>query len=157
MDPDLLNTAQRRSLHASLKHFEKSLRFALYLIDAGEENGIFYHRSIHISPLRRELLRQKILKTLDELTEISETLGFDVTDENVEKIIQSEMNISWEGIEECRTKRLKGYGKLNPKAAAIIDPMIHRLSVAALELSSLVSTTQIHDETDSEQKPPRPE
>ncbi len=72
-------------------------------------------------------------------------MGLSSTEENIESEIMADMSISWENLEECRSSRLRGYGKLDPRVVKIIDPAINEFAHIALELSGLVSNNSQDD------------
>ena len=51
-----------------------------------------------------------------------------------------EMSISWESLEESRSKRMRGYGELSPQTVDLIDPAIDHFARIALGLSSVFKT-----------------
>jgi hypothetical protein len=67
------------------------------------------------------------------------------TEESIESEIMADMSISWENIEECRSNRLKGYGRLNPNAVRIIDSAINYFAQRAIEISGLVTINSQDD------------
>lgn len=140
-----LTESQKRSLTSSLFLFEKALRKAAQLLSEEDENGIFYSRKTHLSPRKRLFIQKKIFQTLKELAYFANQMGLGSIEESVESEIMADMSISWENIEECRSKRLQGYGKIDPRAVLIIDPAINHFSQIAIGLSSLVTENSRSD------------
>ncbi|MCE5318064.1 MAG: hypothetical protein LLG04_11995 [Parachlamydia sp.] len=121
------------------------MRKAAQLLSEEDEAGIFYSRKSHISPGKRLFIQKRISQTLKELAYFANQMGLGLTEESVESEIMADMSISWESIEECRSKRLRGYGKLDPRAVQIIDPAINYFARTAIELSSLVADSSQDD------------
>lgn len=148
MEDTLLTPSQERSLHASLFLFEKALRKVDRLLSDGDEIGILYYRKSYMDIQSRELIQKKIANTLVELENFTEKLGLRPIEESLESTIMSEMSISWESLEESRSKRMRGYGELSPQAVEIIDPAIDHFARIALGLSNLYKSELNNDNTD---------
>ncbi|HMN15536.1 MAG TPA: hypothetical protein PKD55_24735 [Bellilinea sp.] len=149
---DYLTESQKRSLTSSLYLFEKALRKAAQLLLEEDVDGIFFSRKSRLSPTKRQYIQKKIFQTLKELANFANQLGLNSTEESVENEIMADMSISWENLEECRSKRLKGYGELDPLVAQLVDPAIDHFARIALELSSLIiENTQEKREEDMQQ------
>jgi hypothetical protein len=133
-----LSESQKRALTSSLYLFEKALRKAARLLSEKDVVGIFYSRKSRLSPIKRLFIQKKILQTLKELAHFANQLGVNSAEESIESEIMADMSICWENIEECRSKRLQKYGKLNPRAVQLIDPAINYFAHTAIELSDLV-------------------
>ena len=133
-----LTVPQQRAIRASLMLFEKALRNADRLLSETEFTGILYYRRSRIDSKHSRIVRKKISKALDEVAKFVKKLHLTPVEENIEGSIMAEMSISWENLEECRSKRMQGYGDLDPNTAALIDPIIGSLARRAIALSNLV-------------------
>jgi hypothetical protein len=138
MDRVNLTEPQRRHLRASLTSFEKGLRFADRLLEDGDEIGILYYRRLYLDFDQRRLAHEKISQALHELADLVKQLGLEPVEESADRIILSEMNVSWANLVDCHSDRMIGYGKVDTDAAKKIDPAIDRLERIALELSDLM-------------------
>ena len=139
MEDPILSSPQERSLRSSLLLFEKALRMIDRLLSDGNESGILFSRKSHLNDQTRELIHQKIVATLKELEEYAAILGLKPSKESLESVIMAEMGISWENLEECRSKRMRGYGSLSPRSVEMIDPAIDHFAGIALELSRMAT------------------
>lgn len=124
--------AQQRHLQASLLLFEKALRMAQRLLADDGETGICYRRRAYTDPA----LSAQIERVLDELEDFARLLGFAPLEEDTRQIIAAEMNAAWAALEDCRSERMRGYGKLDAETAAHSDAALQRLSRAALALGA---------------------
>ena len=75
-------------------------------------------------------------------------LGLRPIAESFESVVMGEMSISWESLEESRSKRMRGYGELGQQAAEIIDPAIDHFARIALGLSRIFTTETSNDKTE---------
>lgn len=98
----------------------------------------------------RESLHQLIQNTLLELEEFSKTVNIKPLIENLEGNIMGDMTISWESLEESRSRRMTGYGALNPLVKEITDPAIDHFAKIALEICNLTMPRAPEEMTDVE-------
>lgn len=145
MEQELLTLPQKRALTSSLRIFESALRKADRLLGDADEKGIFVSRGSRIDIQQKRRIQEKITETLKDLAEFSRTLKLESDEvEDFGSVIRAEMSISWESLEESRSKRLKGYGEINPSTAKLIDSAITHFSQVALEIGQMVSSESDH-------------
>lgn len=138
-DEIILSEPQKRSVTISLMLFEKALRKADRLLSEDEKDRIFYTRKFQLNAERRQAIQEIIRQTLTDVADFSAKIGVISRTESVENEIIGDLSICWENLEENRSKRLKAYGKLDPKAAQVIDPAIDHFSRMAMQLSNMIS------------------
>ena len=129
-----LNPNQQNYLYASLRNFEKALRLADQLLAQGDERGILYYQKSNLDSALRQSARDKISLALEELAKLANQLGIEPREENSDQVIMAQMSASWSDLVDSQSGRLKGYGQLDPQAAAQIDPAVNRLAQLAVEL-----------------------
>lgn len=129
-----LNPNQQNYLYATLSAFEKSLRLADQLLIDGDEQGILYYQKSHLDAALRQSAHHKITQALEQLANFAGQLGFEPREENSDQIIMAQMSASWADLVDSQSSRLKGYGALDPQAAALIDPAVNHLARLAAEL-----------------------
>lgn len=145
MDEIILTKPQQRNLRVSLLSFERALRMADHLLKDGEEVGILYHRTQFLDHDKRHLVHEEITKALQEIASLAKILGLEPEEEDLSRIILSEMSVSWTNLVDCHSERMKGYGKVDSNTATKIDPAIDRLEKIAQEISSLMSSNSPKD------------
>jgi len=137
--PVVLTPDQLRYLYATLLGFEKALRWVDHLLENGEEVGILYYRRMQLDISQRQHGREIVAQALQELASFVQLLGITPKEEFLDQIIVAEMSVSWADLVDGRSDRLKGYGEVKPETAAVIDPILDRLSKMAFELSQLLT------------------
>jgi hypothetical protein len=140
MDQIILTEPQQRSLRAALISYERALRLANRLLEDGDEVGILYHRKLSLDPDQYRLTHEKISRALQELSDLVKQLGLKPVEEDAARIIVSQMSASWTDLVDCRSDRMKGYGKVDLETATKIDPAIDGLAKIALELCNLITS-----------------
>jgi len=134
---DLLNSSQRTSLFVTLRDFEKSLRRVESLMDSTEANGILFRPRLSISAEKRAQAHQKISAALDQIQELSRLFAFDTEEQDIARLIRSEMSSHWANLLDSRSRKLKRYGNVYPQLAENLDAYILSLSKIALSLATL--------------------
>jgi phage terminase small subunit len=129
-----LNPNQQNYLYATLRAFEKSLRLADQLLVDGAEQGILYYQKSYLDVELRQSARHKISQALQELARLANQLGLEPREENSDQMIMAQMSASWADLVDSQSSRLKGYGQVDPQAAALIDPAVNHLARLAAEL-----------------------
>jgi phage terminase small subunit len=129
-----LNPNQQNYLYATLRAFEKSLRLADQLLVDGAEQGILYYQKSYLDAELRQSARHKISLALQELARLANQLGLEPREENSDQMIMAQMSASWADLVDSQSSRLKGYGQVDPQAAALIDPAVNHLARLAAEL-----------------------
>jgi hypothetical protein len=129
-----LNPNQQNYLYATLSAFEKSLRLADRLLAEGDERGILYYQKSYLDAGLRQSARHKISLALQELANLANQLGLQPREENSDQMIMAQMGASWADLVDSQSSRLKGYGQVDPQAAALIDPAVNHLARLAAEL-----------------------
>jgi hypothetical protein len=132
-----LNPNQQNYLYATLSSFEKALRLADQLLAQGNQRGILYYQKSNLDPALRQSARHKISVALEELANLAKQLGLEPREENSDQMIMAQMSASWSDLVDSQSSRLKGYGPLDPQAAALIDPAVNRLAKMAAELGEV--------------------
>jgi hypothetical protein len=135
---DLLNPSQRRSVTVTLRGFENGLRQALGWLDGRSENGILYRGTLNLSTEKREAMRLEIASALEEIATLSRVLGLDREEEDARGLIRSEMSVAWANLLDTQSKKLRGYGDVDPQLADVLDPGIIHLSSIAIRLANLL-------------------
>jgi hypothetical protein len=129
-----LNPNQQNYLYATLRAFEKSLRLADQLLVDGDEQGILYYQKSQLDAGQRQSARHKISRALQGLANLANQLGLEPREENSDQMIMAQMSASWADLVDSQSSRLKGYGQVDPQAAALIDPAVNHLARLAAEL-----------------------
>jgi hypothetical protein len=135
-----LTLAQRNHLRVALKSFEQALRLAESWLEKGEETGFLYSRRLQLSEDKRQLAAQQIQEALDDIHCLVNQLQYEPREEDVGRIIIAELSVAWETLIDAESRGLKGYGKIDPKVAKVIDPAFEHLAQMAMQLADLFKT-----------------
>jgi hypothetical protein len=138
----LLNPAQANALLITLRMLEERLRHADVWLQDTEEEGILYHRKLHVSPQRKLVARQLIHSALEEIAEVARKFDFARTYDDRASLIRAQMSLSWADLCDVFSNKLRGYGTVDPRLSLALDPHLDRLAKLALSIASEVSDGQ---------------
>ena len=134
---DLLNSNQRRSLTVTLRSFETSLRQTLAWLDGKSEEGILYRETLSLSAEKQVELRSTLGTALAEIATTSKMFELECEQRNAGDLIRSEMSVAWASLLDTQSKKLRGFGDVNPKLANVLDPHVLLLSNLAIYMANL--------------------
>jgi len=134
---NLLNPSQRRSVTVTLRNFEISLRQALAWLDGKNENGILYRETLSLPAPKRAEMRKTIETALAEIAATSELLSLEREEWDAGGLIRSEMSVAWANLLDTQSKKLRGYGDVQPQLANVLDPHVLLLSNLAIYMANL--------------------
>jgi hypothetical protein len=135
-----LTYAQRNHLRVALKSYEEALRLAENWLAKDEEVGFLYARRLKISDEKRQLAVQQIKQSLADVQKLSEALQYQPREEDAGRMITAALSVAWETLIDAESKGLKGYGKIDPNVAEVIDPAFEHLAEMAMQLADLFKT-----------------
>jgi len=106
-------------------------------MDSAEANGILFQQRLNLSEEKRAQAHQMISAALNQIHELSRLFALDTEEQDVAKLIPSEMSFHWANLLDSRSGKLKRYGKVHPQLAENLDAFILSLSNIALSLATL--------------------
>lgn len=131
----LLNESQQITLTNVLRMFEESLHQAEAWLDGAEEGKVLYHRMLYLSEGRQREARQKIHLALDELAALAETFEIAARQENVSRMVYSDMIHLRADLMDSTSRKLNRFGKVDARLSEVLDPAIERLLELAAEIA----------------------
>ena len=137
----VLNTSQKNYLWTSLRSFEESLHLAERVLASGSEKGVLYDRKLQMSGEQIDQAHQKIEAALQALAQLAGQLELQKREDNLNQSLSGQMSVSWADLIDARSDRLRGYGKVDPAVAEVLDPAAESLARMAKELGNLFSLT----------------
>jgi hypothetical protein len=137
--PMSLNPYQINHLLVTLTEFEETLRLALDMMEKPESKGILFLKKLEIEPKERQEIRELIQNSLVEIQKLSQAYNLLPRSRKANNLLVAKMSVSWANLIDTQSSGLKNYGKLEDDIAENLDPIITRLSVYALRLSTLFS------------------
>jgi hypothetical protein len=136
VETDLLNDAQRNSLAIGLRAFEMHLRQAMAWLEDGEETGILYRRRLTLPAERRAAMRRQIAVALALIAVLAERFNLAPAEEALEASIAAQLSVDWANLSDLRSDKLRRYGDVDPRLAALLDADIADLASRALALAA---------------------
>lgn len=134
----LLNENQERSLTLTLRRLEKLLMKLEREADWPEEKGRLYvlHNSLR-DQARQNVLRELTAQARSEINKLADFFNLTSASEDRAYLLRGELIIMWEGLVEKESKYLRGFGKVNPNLAQVLDPSIEYLVQLVLQMQAI--------------------
>jgi hypothetical protein len=122
-----LNEAQKNSVSVTMVLADQALSLCERLLRQGGEQGRMYTIEDDLSVSQKE----KLLHRIEEMRNILEQLdlSFQLTHHvsTLTQQIGGELTYVWTILEECGSRRLRGYGPVAESLKADLDPLLVRL------------------------------
>jgi hypothetical protein len=121
-----LNQSQFRSVTISLRLLEERL-VDIERVIAQDEKGILYERVAHFTPEQLAQMRELIAVMRQGIQHATDEFHLPREEHNVERYIVGTLSLTWESLEEIRSRHLKSYGDVDPALRDTLDPILRLL------------------------------
>jgi len=121
-----LNPNQFRSVTITLRLLEERLADIERVI-AQDEQGILYQRVAQFTPQQRAQMNEIIRAMREQIRRAAEEFQLPGEEQNAARYIVGTLSLSWESLEEIRSRKLKGYGAVDPALRDTLDPILKQL------------------------------
>ncbi len=136
----LLNENQRRSLTLTLRRLEKLLTKIEREVNLPEEKGRLYllYNSLR-EQSRQDYLREMAAQARSEILKLADFFNLSTESEDRANLYRGELVVMWEGLVEKESRYMRGFGKVNPELAQVLDPSIEYLVQLVLEMQAVAT------------------
>ena len=133
----MLNPYQKGALKVDLRLLEATIRNVLRLIRETPGDGLLTH--FRRFPIGNRSRLEALLDAMSrEVAAVVREFDLQPRDEEVEGRLRAEMAVAWSDLHEVLSKKLRGYGKVDPLLSTSLDPHLRRLIQLTMEVSHLV-------------------
>jgi hypothetical protein len=137
-----LNVAQRRVVLVTLQRLERAL--------ADQEQLLRPEAPLSLNQRVLDVSRQTAA-TLNALSDearaaiegLARQFGLPASKESVRRILQGTLSVMWADLEDTRPEKLRGYGPVDPSAAAELAPVIDRLIALVQAMQSAIEQDRL--------------
>lgn len=140
-----LNQSQTNSLWISLAGFEEALHRIERWLEEGEESGILYTRRLKLESATKKMIRKEVENSLSTIKSLAQKYGLERREESLNGHILGQLSICWADLFDTKSKRLKGYGKIDPAVVEEIDRDIESLSEKAMQIINIIEKNQLKE------------
>lgn len=134
-----LNRNQERAVAIRLRLLEERLAIIGRLMDE-EERGRLYHRDrAPFSAEQRARMEALMVEIRAEIVDVADTFGLASEEQDAARRIIGLLGITWEGLGDVRTGRLRGFGDVNPELQVLLNPSVERLMQLVLALQKVAT------------------
>ncbi len=131
-----LNENQQRAVAVTLRMLEEQLAEAERLMER-EEQGILYRRSAQFTPQQRAVMGTLIAQMREEIERAARQFHLPTQERDAAQEIAGSLALTWESLEEIRSRKLKSYGAVDASLKETLDPIVQRLIKLVFELEDV--------------------
>ncbi|MCX7919229.1 MAG: hypothetical protein N3A72_06410 [bacterium] len=122
-----LNENQKRSVRVTLLLLEKSLDEIDRLLREKGHVGILYRIHQTIPEEQSKIIGKAVRQIREEIKMVKDTFHLEVAQEDIRNKLRGILGIDWENLEDIKSDKLRGYGKVEPILRNTLDPHIDRI------------------------------
>jgi hypothetical protein len=141
----MLNEAQRTRLEIVLRAVEDKMHAIQQLVDRHDESRLMCDLINDLTPDSRRMLQMKIPAVYDRIRCLRDRFQLNRETRPASREIFGGLSLLWVALQESDSKRLRGYGALDPVDAQTLDPEIEQLADWMLDLERVVVPRNAQD------------
>ena len=134
-----LNRNQERAVAIRLRLLEERLAIIGRLMDQDERGRLYRRDRAPYSAKQRARMEALIVEIRAEIAHIADTFGLASEEQDAARRIVGLLGITWEGLGDVRTGRLRGLGDVDPALREQLNPSVERLMDLVLDLQEIAS------------------
>ena len=146
-----LNPNQFRSVTITLRLLEERLADIERVI-AQDEQGILYQRVAQFTPQQRAQMNEIIRAMREQIRRAAEEFQLPGEEQNAARYIVGTLSLSWESLEEIRSRKLKSYGEVDPELRDTLDPILNQLIRLLFSLTDVARGRTPTESTNSDEE-----
>jgi len=134
-----LNRNQERAVAVRLRMLEERLAIIRRLVDEDERGRLYRRDRAPYSAEQRARIEAVVREIRAEIARVADTFGLASEEQDAARRIVGLLGITWEGLGDVRTGRLRGLGDVDPALREQLNPSIERLMDLVLDLQEIAS------------------
>ena len=134
-----LNRNQERAVAVRLRMLEERLAIMARLMDEDERGRLYRRDRAPYSAEQRARIEAVVREIRAEIARVADTFGLASEEQDAARRIVGLLGITWEGLGDVRTGRLRGLGDVDPALREQLNPSIERLMDLVLDLQEIAS------------------
>lgn len=145
--PQALNEGQRRHLLANLQYADKLLAEIEGILAAAQSRSAFPKYRLDVTPAQARVVADYIARLRSQMLRALRNLGAEPPEPQLAALHSIRVTLGFVDIalEECRPKRMKGYGALPADRLAELDGMVDELQNLVEQLDAYLSQGSAQD------------
>ncbi|SRR5712691_766052 len=130
-----LHELHQRRLEATVSLVEDGLERMERLLTEGGQDRIVRAVEGTISADERASLRESVQKLREALHLLAERFSLERRPLDIRQVLNAELSSAWVMLENCRAKRMKGYGvEFEPQVSAALEESVEQLLAQVIAL-----------------------
>jgi hypothetical protein len=134
-----LNKNQERAVAVRLRMLEERLAIIARLMDEDEHGRLYRRDRAPYSAEQRARIEAVTVEIRAEIDHVADTFGLASEEQDAARRIVGLLGITWEGLGDVRTGRLRGLGEVDPALREQLNPSIERLMDLVLDLQGIAA------------------
>jgi GTP-binding protein EngB required for normal cell division len=145
--PQALNEAQQRHLLASLQYVDKLLCEIESVLTAAQSKSAFPKYRLDLTPAQARVVSDYIARLRAQMLRALRSLGIEPPEPQLGALHSIRVTLGFADIalEECRPKRMKGYGPMPADRAAELEGMVDELQSLVARLDAYLAQGSAQD------------
>ena len=148
----MLNDAQQTRLEFVLRAVEDKMLSMQELIDCGGASHLMSDLKNDLTPESRAALKAKMPAVCDRIKWLRDRFELHGETRPASREIYGGLSLLWVDLHESTSKRLQGYGHIDPDDADTLDPELAKLAEGMLDLQRSVISQDREDPSVSVQR-----
>ena len=140
----MLNDAQRTRLEIVLRAVEDKMLSMQYLIDCCGESHLMSYLKNDLTPESRTTLKKKIPAVSERIRWLRDRFDLHIETRSASREMYGGLSLLWVDLHESTSKRLQGFGHVDPLEADTLDPEIAKLAEWMLDLQRNVISQDLN-------------
>jgi hypothetical protein len=131
-----LNPNQVGAVTATLRLLEERL-VEIERMVSKDEQGILYRRVAQFTPTQRVQMNEIIRAMREQIRRAADEFQLPCEGQNAARHTIGILSLSWESLEEIRSRKLKSYGEVDPELKQTLDPILQQLIRLLFQLTDV--------------------
>lgn len=133
----MLNDAHRRNLRIVLNLVEEKMKAVESRLARPEESGLLYTVKSDLHPDVEATLRRQVAAAYMLIRRLKARFALPTETTLASREILKGLPQLWVMLQESESRRLRGYGDIDPDDAAALDPLIEQLAQLMLDMEAV--------------------
>ncbi len=122
-----LNRSQARAVEVALRLLEERLSTIQGILDRGDRGVLYDRPRLSLAAERRAHVDGLLAEVNAAIASISDSLQLERNQRDPAREVLGLLNVSWEGLAEIGSRRLRAYGRVDSSLLETLDPALDRI------------------------------
>lgn len=139
----MLNDSHRTKLRIAMELIEEKMKAIQVRLAQPDESGVMFEIRNDLSPEIHEALPQQIEAVYAVMEEVKHQFALRMEMKPLSRELLRGLPQLWVMLQECESRRLRGYGAITEADAAVLDPLLARLARLLYDMEMLIFPAKV--------------